>query len=140
MSSFTHTLQSLEQQGPLVEVYFLPSDVYLDQNPLSPVPMLKVMAMIDTGATTTVLKEGFAAQLGIKPVGATTITTPSSTDLPCLQYDMAIAFGNNVKIGSIVVTEAPLQGQHIQCLIGRDILANAMLVYIGYTNTFTLAF
>ena len=38
------------------------------------------------------------------------------------------------------VLEALLQGQNIQCLIGRDVLAQAVLVYIGYTNLFSLSF
>jgi len=40
----------------------------------------------------------------------------------------------------MIVTEAPLQGQNIQCLLGRDLLAYGLLVYNGPTNTFTLAF
>ncbi len=35
--------------------------------------------------------------------------------------------------------EAPLQGQGIQGLIGRDALAHAVLVYIGYADQFTIA-
>ena len=32
----------------------------------------------------------------------------------------------------------PLGGQHIQCLVGRDVLAHGVLTYIGYINQFTL--
>jgi hypothetical protein len=46
---------------------------------------------------------------------------------------------NNV-VGEGVVIEAPLAGQHIQGLIGRDVLAQSVLVYIGYTNQFTVSF
>jgi hypothetical protein len=46
---------------------------------------------------------------------------------------------NNV-VGEAVVIEAPLAGQHIQGLIGRDVLAQSVLVYIGYTNQFTVSF
>jgi hypothetical protein len=31
-------------------------------------------------------------------------------------------------------------GQNIQCLIGRDILQHGVLIYIGYSNQFTLSF
>jgi hypothetical protein len=48
-------------------------------------------------------------------------------------------FPNNVQVAATAI-EAPLQGQHIQCLIGRDVLAHGVLVYIGYTNSFTLSF
>jgi hypothetical protein len=30
--------------------------------------------------------------------------------------------------------------QNIECLIGRDILENAVLTYIGYINQFTISF
>ena len=37
------------------------------------------------------------------------------------------------------LVEAPLGGQAIQGLIGRDVLSQAVLIYIGYANQFTLA-
>lgn len=46
---------------------------------------------------------------------------------------------NNVVFEATVI-EAPLQGQHIQCLLGRDVLAHSVLVYIGYSNLFSLSF
>ena len=97
--------------------------------------------MIDTGATGTVVKEGVPDQLGINPIGTTLINTPSSMGVSCNQFDVQIIFPyNNINIPSIVITEAPLQGQHIQCLIGRDILQHGMLIYTGYDNSFTLSF
>jgi len=97
--------------------------------------------MIDTGATGTVVKEGIPAQLGINPIGTTLINTPSSMGVSCNQFDVQIIFPyNNINIPSIVITEAPLQGQHIQCLIGRDILQHGVLIYNGYDNSFTLSF
>lgn len=87
--------------------------------------------MIDTGATGTVLSQALAATLGIQPVGTAYINTPSSTKVLCDQYVVQIVFPNKVRIGSIIITEAPLQGQHIQCLIGRDVLQHGLLVYTG---------
>jgi hypothetical protein len=43
-------------------------------------------------------------------------------------------------VAETTVLEAPLLGQHIQCLIGRDVLAHGVLVYIGYGNLFSLSF
>jgi hypothetical protein len=51
-----------------------------------------------------------------------------------------MVFPNNLNTLSIIATEAPLQGQHIQCLIGRDVLKNAVLIYTGHDNSFTLSF
>ncbi len=95
--------------------------------------------MIDTGATGTVISEDIVQQLKLNPVGITFINTPSSTNVQCYEYLIRLLFPNNVVTESVVIA-APLQGQHIQCLIGRDILRHGVLVYIGYTNTFTLSF
>ena len=86
------------------------------------------------------ISQGLVATLGIQPVGTTYINTPSSTNVLCHQYDVQLVFNNQVNIGSIVITEAPLQGQHIQCLIGRDVLQHGLLVYTGYDNSFSLSF
>ena len=95
--------------------------------------------MIDTGATGSVIQQGLAAPLGLNPVGITYINTPSSTNVPCYEYLVRFVFPNNV-IFETTAIEAPLQGQHIECLIGRDVLAQGVLVYIGYANQFTLSF
>jgi hypothetical protein len=70
---------------------------------------------------------------------ALAINTPSSIGVLCHQYAARLIFPNNV-VGEAVVIEAPLEGQHVQGLVGRDILSEAVLVYIGYTNQFTMSF
>lgn len=100
---------------------------------------ISAVAMIDTGATSSVMRQGLAAQLGLNPIGVTYINTPSSTTIACYEYLVRLAFPNNVLVETTVL-EAPLQGQHIQCLIGRDVLAHAVLVSIGYGNLFSLRF
>jgi hypothetical protein len=95
--------------------------------------------MIDTGATGCVVQNGLLTALGIKPVGVTYINTPSSTNVACHEYLVRFLLPNNVVFETTVI-EAPLQGQHIQCLLGRDMLAHAVFVYIGYTNQFTVSF
>ena len=70
---------------------------------------------------------------------ALAINTPSSIGVLCDQYAARLIFPNNV-VGEAVVIEAPLEGQHVQGLVGRDILSEAVLVYIGYTNQFTMRF
>ncbi|MGQ9695187.1 MAG: hypothetical protein ACUVWV_10630 [Thermodesulfobacteriota bacterium] len=95
--------------------------------------------MIDTGATGSVIQPVIAKQLGFQPVGVVSISTPSSQSVPCLQYVIRLMFPNNVIVEGLAI-EAPLQGQHIQCLIGRDVLAHGVFVYIGYINQFTLSF
>jgi len=142
MPSFIQRISNLQQVGPVVDLLITPSIVYLQALglPSTNVKAVKVLGLIDTGASETVISEGIAEKLGIKPVSTTNINTPSSTNVLCCQYDVQLIFQKNVNVASIVVTEAPLKGQHIQCLIGRDILAHSVLIYTGYDNSFTLSF
>jgi len=39
----------------------------------------------------------------------------------------------------LVAVETSLAGQSIQVLIGRDVLQQGVLVYVGYTGTFTFS-
>jgi predicted aspartyl protease len=140
--SFTSQVSNLQAVGPIVELRIavgaaVESALRKAGTALpGPVP---AVAMIDTGATGTVIRQGLAAQLGLNPVGVTHISTPSSTNVACYEYVVRLLFPNNVLVETTVL-EAPLQGQHIQCLIGRDVLAHGVLVYIGYGNLFSLSF
>lgn len=142
MPSFTQRISDLQQVGPVIEVVLTPSVSFIQamEIKLAAMKAIKILAMIDTGASGTVIAQGLAANLGINPVGTALINTPSSTNVSCYQFDVQIVFPNNVNISSMVVTEAPLQGQHIQCLIGRDVLQHGVLIYTGYDNSFTLSF
>lgn len=95
--------------------------------------------MIDTGASGTVIQEGLATSLGLQPVGTTKITTPSSTEVDCYEYAVRYVLPNDV-VAEGTVIEAPLQGQQIQALIGRDVLAHGVFIYIGYMGGFSLSF
>lgn len=142
MPHFSAQITNLHQVGPVVEIMLSPSQTLIKMLGLTikQHQYIKVWAMIDTGATGTVIAAGIAKKMGIMPISDEMINTPSSIDVRCLKYDIQMAFPNNAVIPSFVVTEAPLLNQHIQCLIGRDILQMAQLVYTGFTNTFTLSF
>ena len=142
MPSFTSQVPNLQAVGPIVDLRIavgaaVESALRKAGNPV-PTPVV-TRAMIDTGATGSVIRQGLAAQLGLNPVGVTHINTPSSTNVACYEYLVRLLFPNNVLVEATVL-EAPLQGQHIQCLIGRDVLAHGVLVYIGYGNLFSLSF
>ncbi len=103
-------------------------------------PPVRALAMVDTGATGTVVQRGLLSPLHLNPVGVTRINTPSSVNIPCFEYSVRLLFPSKVLVEGITVIEAPLQGQHNHCLISRDILAHGVLVYIGYSNLFSLSF
>jgi hypothetical protein len=140
--SFTSQVSNLQAVGPIVELRIAVGtavETALRRAGTALPAPVPAVAMIDTGATGTVIRQGLASQLGLNPVGVTHINTPSSTNVPCYEYVVRLLFPNNVLVEATVL-EAPLQGQHIQCLIGRDVLAHGVLVYIGYGNLFSLSF
>ena len=142
MASFTIEIPDLRVDGPLVEVHLAVGDATeaaLRAANSSVPPPVAVQAMVDTGATKSVMQQGVAIQLGLNPVSMTSITTPSSTNVLCPEYLIRLVFPNNVLYEGTVI-EAPLQGQSVQCLIGRDVLSHAVFVYIGYRNLFSLSF
>ena len=106
-----------------------------------PVPNpVEITSLIDTGASGTAVKPEVIRQLQLTPRGVTNIATPASAAHPCNVYDVSLTFANGVIVPVITVIEVPLEGQVIQGLIGRDVLAHGILIYSGYTNTFSLSF
>lgn len=127
---------NLETVGPLLDILISPGKSV----PITPPPSpYKAVALVDTGATCTVIKTGIATDLGLKPIGITHVNTPSSSNHLCYEYAIRIAFPNHAVVDQVVI-EAPLKNQPIECLIGRDILQHGVLVYIGPQNSFTLSF
>lgn len=140
MPSITRTLENLHLFGPIIEaIITIPKaleDKLEQKEKRSPI---KIMAMIDTGATATVIQQNIIDQLGLNPVGMVKVNTPSSTDHECYQYQVRMLFEPQIVLESVVIG-APLNNQHIQALIGRDILKHGILIYTGYANQFTLSF
>jgi hypothetical protein len=141
MPSFTSQVPNLQAVGPIVEIKIavggaLESALRAAGKQV-PTP-ISAVGLIDTGATGSVLQQGLAARLGLNPVGVTLINTPSSANVPCHEFIVRLMFPSNV-IFETTAIEAPLQGQPIQCLIGRDVLSQSVLTYVGYMNQFTLS-
>ena len=142
MPSFTTQLPNLQVLGPVVDMRVwigTPVEEVLKKSVASLPAPVPVTGMIDTGATGTVIQPEIAKKLGLQPVGVVTISTPSSENVTCYQYIVRLIFPSNVIVEAIAI-EAPLKGQHIQCLIGRDVLAHGILVYTGYINQLSLSF
>lgn len=143
MPSFTAQLPDLRRSGPVCQVKIGVSEPTADllrrQGQHVPSPV-EITALIDTGASATALKPDVIRQLQLTPRGVANISTPSSSAHPCNVYDVSVMFSNGVGLSVITVIEVPLEGQVIQGLIGRDVLAHGILIYSGYTNTFSLSF
>lgn len=115
------------------------SEVLIKKRERVPAP-IEVTALIDTGASATCVNPEIVKSLGLIQRGVTQIATPSSKAHPCDVYDASIHFPNGVEVPTIQIIEAPFEGQNIQCLIGRDVLAHGVLIYIGYINQFSISF
>lgn len=142
MPSFTSASLDLQATGPIVEIQVAmgtPVELALQTSGKPVSRPVQALAMIDTGASGSVVRQGLPAQLGLSPIGITYISTPSSTNVPCYEYPVRFIFPNYVVVEATAL-EAPLRGQNIQCLIGRDVLAGGVLIYIGYSNLFSLSF
>ncbi len=142
MPTFTIAGTNLQGVGPVAEVRIAVNEsvetTLRDTGAPVPSPLL-VSAMIDTGASCTVIREGLAQQLGLQPTGVRMIHTASQSNVRCYEYLVRLLLPATILFETDVV-EIPLKGQHIDCLIGRDVLAQGILVYIGTDNLFSLSF
>lgn len=105
MPSFTTQLADLQAHGPVVQglrvAVGTPAEQVL-RKAGAPVPSpVQLTAMIDTGATGSVIRQGVATQLGLKPVGVANINTASSSNVQCYQYAVRLIFPNNVTVEAI---------------------------------------
>lgn len=142
MPSFTTQIPNLQEVGPVVEVRLAVGSIIeniLQRDEQSIPAPVQAVAMIDTGATRTVVREDIIKQLSLNPVGSALINTPSATNIQCYEYLIRLLFPNHVIVETVAIAVL-LQGQHIQCLIGRDVLHHGVFIYTGYNNTFTLSF
>lgn len=142
MPSLTRDSPNLEIEGPVIDVLFLISteleEKYKKEGKEVPKPV-QIRALIDTGASHCVIQKEIPEKLELEPVGSTKINTPSSKDHQCYQYFMRMAIPTHRLVYEGVFTAAPLEGQNINCLVGRDLLADGIFIYIGYAKQFTLS-
>lgn len=143
MPSFTTQIPNLRHVGPICRVKIGlsgPAEAELKTEGKDIPQPYEVTALIDTGASGTAINNEVVQNLHLVPRGVTQIATPSTKAHPCNVYDISLLFPNRVSIPLLQAVEAPLEGQNIQCLIGRDVLSNGILIYNGYMNTFSLSF
>jgi hypothetical protein len=114
-----------------------------------PIPPPKgIRALVDTGASCTCIDPAVFQSLGLTPTGVIWVHTPSTGGTPAQhqQFDVSLfipAAGANAVphiLPTLQVTAAELAVQGIDALIGRDVLADCVLVYNGALPYFTLAF
>jgi len=103
--------------------------------------------MIDSGATRTAIDGTAITQLGVQPISTTLVGTaggpvsqgvyPASLRFPGMG-NMTLDFSSVVSV--TLTGQGTPDGQPLICLIGRDVLANAVLIYNGPHSLWTIAF
>ena len=135
-------IADLERSGPLIMLHLaLPvaaeaALVTAGQQLPNPVP---AHAMGDTGAEISVLQQGLASRLGLPPSGMQYVTTPTAARLAYSTYRARFVFPGGGAIETTVV-ETPLPARRVQCLLGRDVLAQAVFTYVGPSGLFSFSF
>jgi hypothetical protein len=104
---------------------------------------LQTYGLVDTGAATTVIGFDVVDGLGLNPKGSGTIFGASGQS-PTFRYDLRLRLPlQDVAVEPLVVVAAALPTaptwQPFRCLLGRDVLSQACLVYLGETETVALA-
>lgn len=142
MPCLTRVIPDLQRNGPLLEIYFsVPEKLEkeLVSNKKKVPDPVKCDALIDTGASNCVIQQDIPKKLGLSPVGEIAMTTPSCQSCKCYTYYLRMTILPQNIVYEGVFTAAPLMGQQIDCLVGRDLLSTCVLIYNGYMKQFTFS-
>ncbi|MCH7663059.1 MAG: hypothetical protein IH859_04220 [Chloroflexi bacterium] len=101
-------------------------------------------ALIDTGAFTTVIRQGIAEIFDLPPAGTIPAITPSDANaIEVPRYYVNLRPSSDIGF-DLLAMEMPLNftiaNQKIDCLIGLDILTKGIFTLDGPNNTFSLEY
>jgi len=143
-----HFTINISQAGPLLDVLIGVSQakakVLIDAGNPVPKPML-ARALVDTGASCTVIDPETIKKLGLTPtgIGSTITATTGSVPHDAELYDISILIpiGSEFKgFPSVPIMALDLAPCGIQVLIGRDLLGQGLFIYDGLSKLYTLSF
>lgn len=141
MPVFPNKVPNLQNIGPIIEIaVYPPQPVFVElKNQGKPVPSRKVIALIDTGASTSCINDSISRDLDLIARDIIPVSTPSGTSLQKV-YDLGFALPATLtpNIIPIVALGADLEAQPYDALIGRDILSVCTLIYNGWDNSYQL--
>jgi len=140
MPFLTSRNSNLRTTGPIIEVAIVPpqpvAELLKKEN--KPIPSMKAIALIDTGASSTCISQIIVDNLKLIPFDAQMVLTAGGESEQLL-YDIGIVLPiTQPNVLSVQSPCADLSKQPFQVLIGRDILSRCTLFYNGLDNSFTL--
>lgn len=142
MPRLSRTVPTLMRDGPLLRVQIEPAlasqKVMLADG--EEVPSISAMMLIDTGASGTLVQTDVINRLGLESLGTVFLRPPTTTEpVARRQYLVRVVLSEGIAF-EVEVVDAPLTGQGIQGLIGRDILDHLVFTYNGPKNQFTVTY
>lgn len=131
----------LHQLGPMVQVTLSLTDdhrqVLSDSGEVLPAPV-PGYALIDTGAGATCFDQEAAQKAKLTVAGSTHMASATGSEIvPVYTGQLKIAGFTNITAEAAL--GAKLEALGLIALIGRDVLANCILVYNGPESAFTLS-
>jgi hypothetical protein len=144
-----HFTLDIERSGAMLDVGIGISESRRERMMLAglPVPRLRmVRALIDTGASGTVVDASIPPLLGIEPTSTIRIHTSTTRGSPVEHpvFDLSIWLihqqSQQVWDRSLPIAAADLRTQGLGLLLGRDVLAECLMIYDGPGRRFSLAF
>jgi class 3 adenylate cyclase len=96
---------------------------------------LAIMALIDTGASATVINPQVAITCGLGQTGLARISSLGHiTERPVFAGALRFPESNLKEIDPVRFIAGPLPEQDVSCILGRDVLARWRLIYDGRTG------
>lgn len=138
----------LQHIGPVIEVEITVPDslVQLFQTLSMPIPQpVNGLGILDTGAFTTSVNKSILQGFGVQPVGTAPVSTPGTSLINMDVYPAKIEFpGTTIvrnfdKALAMEDMSGSFNGKNIIALIGREVLADCVLIYNGKTGIYTLS-
>lgn len=142
MPILTFRSNNLQGIGAIIEVILVPSHAVGEKlkSEGKLIPSIKVIGLIDTGASTSCISQTIVDSLGLVPYDAQEVFHAGGASRQ-LFYDVGLILP--VTQNMIMAVQAPcadLSKQPYQVLIGRDVLRFCTLFYNGNDNSFTISF
>jgi predicted aspartyl protease len=132
-------IENLYHNGPKIVVFISPSEAICNHyrsRGMVP-PSVEVTAMIDTGASDTVIGPSIVEKLKLKTNKTRDVDTAAGTKEVDI-HTVCITFKDFTAKFQIYPTCQPINEKNFQVLLGRDILLSGGLIYDGENNFFRL--
>lgn len=104
-------------------------------------PPERIRAVVDTGASDSVLSSTIIRRLDLQPLGRVDVRSAmGGAPVETSQYAVDLLLPSGEILSRVAVLAAELEGHPVQALLGRDVLSRAVLVYVGELNAYSLSF